>query len=54
MGENVKGQLQKSIRDMKDPPNAKSTVAQKGFDDPLVKSGHMLNSVDWELGDAKS
>jgi hypothetical protein len=49
MGENVKGQLQQSIRDMKDPPNAKSTVAQKGFDDPLVKSGHMLNSVDWEV-----
>lgn len=49
MGENIKGQLQQSIRDTKDPGNAKSTVAQKGFDDPLVKSGHMLNSVEWEV-----
>lgn len=49
MGENIKGQLQQSIRDMKDPGNAKSTIAQKGFDDPLVKSGHMLNSVDFEV-----
>jgi hypothetical protein len=49
MGENIKGQLQQSIRDTKDPGNAKSTIAQKGFDDPLIKSGHMLNSVDWEV-----
>lgn len=49
MGENIKGQLQQSIRDTKDPGNAKSTIAQKGFDDPLVKSGHMLSSVDWEV-----
>lgn len=49
MGENVKGQLQQSIRDLKDPANAKSTIKQKGFDDPLVKSGHMLSSVDWEV-----
>ncbi len=51
MGANIQGQLQQSIRDMKDPPNAKSTVRQKGFDDPLIKSGHMLNSVDWEVKD---
>ena len=49
LGELVKGQLQQSIRDTKDPGNAKSTIAQKGFDDPLVRSGHMLNSVDYEI-----
>ncbi|WP_347558571.1 hypothetical protein [Robbsia sp. KACC 23696] len=48
-GARVAGQLRKSIRDFNDPPNAKSTIAKKGFDDPLIESGHMLNSVDHEV-----
>lgn len=51
MGELVQGQLQESIRDFSDPANAKSTVAQKGFDDPLVGSGHMLNSTGYEVNE---
>ena len=49
MGENIKGQLQQSIRDMKSPGNADSTIAKKGFDDPLIDTGHMMNSVDYEV-----
>jgi len=49
MGEYVKGQLQKSIRDLKTPVNAPSTVQKKGFDDPLIDTGHMINSVDYEV-----
>ena len=29
------------------PPNAPSTIAKKGFNDPLVDTGRMMNSVDW-------
>jgi len=29
------------------PPNAPSTVKKKGFNNPLVDTGRMMNSVDW-------
>lgn len=48
-GEAVKGQLRQSIVDLVSPPLAPSTVARKGFDKPLIFSGHMLNSVDYEV-----
>lgn len=51
LGKMVEEQLQDSIREFSDPPNAKSTVAKKGFDDPLVESSHMLNSVDSEVNE---
>ena len=42
------------VEDLKDyikiwtyPPNAPSTIARKGFNDPLVDTGRMMNSVDW-------
>ena len=49
MGEGIQGQLQMSIRDWKDPPNAASTVAKKGFDKPLIDTAQMLRSVDYEV-----
>lgn len=48
-GEAVKGQLQQSIVDTNSPPLSPSTVARKGFDKPLVDTGHMLNSVDYQV-----
>jgi len=49
MGELLAGQLRASIIAMKSPPNAPSTIRKKGFDDPLIDTGHMLNSVDFEV-----
>lgn len=49
MGERIKGQLQQTIIEFKSPPNAPSTIARKGFNDPLIDTGHMLNSVDYEI-----
>lgn len=49
MGAGIKGQLQQSITDLTDPPLASSTIARKGFDKPLIDTGHMLNSVDYEI-----
>ena len=48
-GEAVKGQLQQSIVSTNSPPNAPSTIARKGSAKPLVDTGHMLASVDYEV-----
>ncbi|EAW4991494.1 hypothetical protein QDX92_003125 [Salmonella enterica] len=53
MGEHIKGQLQMFIRDWKKPPNAASTVRQKGFNNPLIETGHMMNSVDYSVDGSK-
>jgi hypothetical protein len=49
LGKHVEEQLQESIREFHDPANAKSTIAKKGFDKPLIESKHMLDSVDSEV-----
>jgi hypothetical protein len=47
MGEKIKGQVQQSIIDWLEPPNAPSTISKKGFDKPLIDTGVMLRSVDY-------
>lgn len=53
MGEGIKGQLQQAIIDFNDPPDSEETIARKrskhGADATLVDTGHMLNSVDYEV-----
>lgn len=61
MGERIKGQLQASIREFSDPGLAESTIAAKsrgrvgehqagyGPEKPLIETGHMLNSVDYDI-----
>lgn len=48
-GAAIAGQLRQSIIDLMEPPLAPSTIAKKGFDKPLVDTGHMLKSVDHEV-----
>lgn len=66
MGERIKGQLQASIRSFADPALAEATIVAKsrgrvgdhqagyGPEKPLIETGHMLNSVDYDVqeGDA--
>lgn len=49
MGQGIVGQLRQSIVDTNSPPLAPSTIAAKGHAKPLVESGHMLNSADYEV-----
>jgi len=49
LGERIKGELQQSIISFNDPHNASSTVHKKGFDNPLIHTSHMLNSVDYSV-----
>lgn len=48
-GEAIKGQLQASIRDTNAPPLKPATIKRKGFAKPLVDTGQMLNSVDYNV-----
>lgn len=50
-GAAIAGQLRESIIQTNSPPNAPSTIAKKGHAKPLVDTGHMLNSIDHEVGD---
>lgn len=45
VGEWYKNRLQDGIRDFTTPANAASTVAQKGFNDPLIHHLNLLNKV---------
>lgn len=48
-GEAIAGQLRQSIVDTNEPPLAPSTIARKGFAKPLVDTGNLLNSIDYEV-----
>jgi len=48
-GQAIAGQLRQSIQDTNAPPLKPATIARKGFAKPLVDTGHMLNSVDYEV-----
>lgn len=49
MGARIQRQLMQSITDLVDPPNAPSTIARKGFSQPLIDTGTMRNSVAFEV-----
>ncbi len=51
-GEVVRADIQDSIRKFATPPlspNTRKKSATAGFDKPLIDTGHMLNSVDYEV-----
>lgn len=48
-GAAIAGQLRQSIVDLVSPPLAQSTIARKGFTKPLIDTGAMLQSVDFEV-----
>lgn len=51
LGEVIQGQMRQTIIEFRDPPNAQLTVDLKGFNDPLVASGRMLRSVDFQISE---
>ena len=48
-GAGVKGQLQQSIIDLREPALAPSTIARKKSSKPLIDSGVMLRAVDYRV-----
>lgn len=45
VGEDIDGALKQSINDFSSPALAQSTIDRKGFDKPLIDTGHMINST---------
>ena len=46
-------QLQISMIQLQDPPNAPSTIAKKGFNNPLIDSRNLLRSIEAEVGGSR-
>ncbi|EMY4690305.1 hypothetical protein AAYT81_002588 [Yersinia enterocolitica] len=49
MGEVISGHIRESIRELVEPPLSEATIKAKGFSKPLIDTGHMLDSVDYEV-----
>lgn len=44
-----KNAIQREITDLKEPPNAESTILKKGSSNPLIDTGLMRSKVDWKF-----
>lgn len=49
VGERAKRDVQRKIRTLDTPPNATRTIKQKGVDNPLIDTGRMRQSIDYEV-----
>lgn len=47
------GGVQEYMTDLKTPPNAPSTIAQKKSDNPLIDTGALRQSVTWKIQQGK-
>jgi|LakMenEpi03Aug12_release.lakeMendotaPanAssembly.Ray.scaffolds.fasta_scaffold61047_9 hypothetical protein len=48
IGNVARDDIKKTIKDMKEPGNAPSTIAKKGFDDPLIETRKLWASIKWK------
>lgn len=49
LGEMAKGEIQKFAIALRSPANASITIKNKGSSNPLVDTGKMIDSIDWEV-----
>lgn len=49
LGAKMVSDIQKTIKDISDPPNAPSTIAQKGSSNPLIDTGGMRMRVTYKV-----
>lgn len=49
LGKTATEDLKRTIKEFSDPHNAPLTVANKGFDDPLIETGKLRDSIMWIL-----
>lgn len=49
LGTMAKVDLKKAVADWDSPRNAPFTIAQKGFDNPLIDSGLLYDSIDFKI-----
>lgn len=49
IGAYVAGEVRRKIVDLRDPENADSTIEAKGSDNPLIDTGRLRQSIDFEV-----
>lgn len=49
LGVEAVADVQRTMRELDDPPNAASTIARKGTDNPLIDTGRLRQSIDHEV-----
>lgn len=49
LGQVIVTQLQKYLTNLSQPPNAASTIAQKGSSNPLIDEGHLRDSIVYKV-----
>ena len=49
IGDDVKGDIVKTIRNFREPENAPSTVKKKGFNKPLIDTGDLWRAIQSEV-----
>jgi hypothetical protein len=49
LGAKAVGDVKRTITDLDTPPNAPSTIAQKGSANPLIDTGRLRQSIDFEV-----
>ncbi|RYY51273.1 MAG: hypothetical protein EOO06_00665 [Chitinophagaceae bacterium] len=54
IGTKARTDLKKAVADWDTPPNAPYTVAEKGFNDPLISSGKLYNEIDYKINNRGS
>ncbi len=50
LGAYMASMIQREITDLKDPPNAPSTIERKGSSNPLMDTEWMRKNVGWNVG----
>lgn len=53
-GKEIIDDLRESVRAWSSPPNSKETVDRKGFNNPLIDTGQLMNSFAYEVSDDQS
>lgn len=49
VGQVVSDAVKQSITELDTPPNSEETIARKGSSNPLIDTGHMRDSVTWQV-----
>lgn len=49
IGNTARDDIKQKIEDIKDPGNAPSTIAKKGFDNPLIETRKLWGSIKWKF-----
>lgn len=54
LGPDLTALVQRIMEEYNNPSNGEITIALKGFDNPLIETGQLMDSVDWRIAERKT